>query len=164
MPASEALALSGADWAATLGDLIVPMVGHLAVAVNAQSGVLRGAERSLKLAVGLMTKTLLQNLTKLQCQPGFAKLWDRILQVRTAPPAPVGVPGFLVKMGFWWHGAADVCLLWDPMATAACAWPLGATLAGAMHVVLGTSIDTPFCMPVTTCHLLSAPLSQLCRS
>ncbi|CAL8465729.1 g5265 [Coccomyxa elongata] len=81
MPASEALGLLGADWAAVLGDLIVPMVGHLAVAVNAQSAALRGAERSLKLAVGLMTKTLLQNLTKLQCQPGFAKLWDRILQV-----------------------------------------------------------------------------------
>lgn len=28
-----------------------------------------------------MTKTLLQNLGRLQAQPGFAKLWDRMLQV-----------------------------------------------------------------------------------
>ncbi len=109
MPASEALALSGADWAAVLGDLIVPMVGHLAVAVNAQSAALHGAERSLKLAVGLMTKTLLQNLTKLPCQPGFAKLWDRILQVRAAPRTSAGAHGFIFRIGYCWYCAADVC-------------------------------------------------------
>ena len=49
--------------------------------MDAQSAALRGSERSLKLVVGLMTKTLLQNLGRLQAQPGFAKLWDRMLQV-----------------------------------------------------------------------------------
>lgn len=102
MPASEALALSGADWTAALGDLIVPMVGHLAVAVNSQSAALRDAERSLKLAVGLMTKTLLQNLTKLQCQPGFAKLWDRILQVRARCLEPQLMFRRQVRMCWWW--------------------------------------------------------------
>ncbi|EIE18029.1 Sec7-domain-containing protein, partial [Coccomyxa subellipsoidea C-169] len=80
LPASDALALSGADWAAALADIIIPLVGHLAMAVNAQSAALRGSERSLKLAVGLMTKILLQNLGRLQAQPAFAKLWDRMLQ------------------------------------------------------------------------------------
>ncbi|KAK9918480.1 hypothetical protein WJX75_004379 [Coccomyxa subellipsoidea] len=81
LPASDAVALSGADWAAALSDIIIPLVGHLAMAVNAQSAALRGAERSLKLAVALMTKTLLQNLGRLQAQSSFAKLWDRMLQV-----------------------------------------------------------------------------------
>lgn len=82
MPASEAVALSGAEWAAALGDTIIPLVGALAMAVNAGNAALHGADRSLKMGVALMTKALLQNLSILHQQPGFAKLWDRILQVR----------------------------------------------------------------------------------
>lgn len=36
LPASDVVALSGADWAAALSDIIIPLVGHLAMAVNAQ--------------------------------------------------------------------------------------------------------------------------------
>jgi len=82
MPASEALELSGAEWAAALGDTIIPLVGALAMAVNAGNAALRGADRSLKMGLALMTKALLQNLSTLHQQPGFAKLWDRMLQVR----------------------------------------------------------------------------------
>ena len=49
-------------------------------------GGLRGADRSLRLAVGLLVKTLLHNLGALRTQPAFPKLWDATLQVR-APPA-----------------------------------------------------------------------------
>jgi hypothetical protein len=79
--ASDALPLASQDWAAALGDDIIPMVAKLARAVSAQSATLRGADRTLRLAVGLMTKTLLQNLIRLRAQPSFPELWDRILQV-----------------------------------------------------------------------------------
>lgn len=55
------------------------------MAVKNKSSVLRGAERSLRLAVGLLTKTFLQNLERLQDQPQFPNLWNRILQVASRP-------------------------------------------------------------------------------
>ena len=58
-------------------------VGSLAMAVNSKSSFLRGSERSLRLAVGLLTKTFLQNLDRLQDRPQFPHLWNRILQVAT---------------------------------------------------------------------------------
>ena len=66
-------------------------VGSLAMAVNSKSSFLRGSERSLRLAVGLLTKTFLQNLQRLRDQPDFPHLWNRILQVciscmYSAPP------------------------------------------------------------------------------
>ena len=56
-------------------------VGSLAMAVNSKSSFLGGSERSLRLAVGLLTKTFLQNLQRLRDQPNFPHLWNRILQV-----------------------------------------------------------------------------------
>lgn len=53
------------------------------MAVNSKSSFLRGSERSLRLAVGLLTKTFLQNLDRLQDRPQFPHLWNRILQVAT---------------------------------------------------------------------------------
>ena len=53
------------------------------MAVNNKSSFLRGSERSLRLAVGLLTKTFLQNLERLQDRPQFPHLWNRILQVPT---------------------------------------------------------------------------------
>ena len=64
------------------GRLLV-QVGSLAMAVNSKSSFLRGSERSLRLAVGLLTKTFLQNLDRLQDRPQFPHLWNRILQVAT---------------------------------------------------------------------------------
>ena len=49
--------------------------------MNGAGGGLRGADRSLRLCVGLLTKTLLQNLGPLRDQPSFPKLWDATLQV-----------------------------------------------------------------------------------
>ena len=51
------------------------------MAVNSKSSFLRGSERSLRLAVGLLTKAFLQNLQRLRDQPDFPHLWNRILQV-----------------------------------------------------------------------------------
>ena len=61
--------------------LLSMQVGSLAMAVNSKSSFLRGSERSLRLAVGLLTKTFLQNLQRLQDQPDFPHLWNRVLQV-----------------------------------------------------------------------------------
>ena len=65
--------------------MIIPLTAHLAAAVSSGSAQLRGADRSLRLAVGLLTKTLLQNLGALRGQPAFPKLWDATLQVRRRP-------------------------------------------------------------------------------
>ena len=69
-------------------------VGSLAMAVNSKGSSLKGAERSLRLAVGLLTKTLLQNLGALQDHPEFPHLWNRILQVPHAS---------LVRWTSWLH-------------------------------------------------------------
>ena len=79
------------SWHPSAGWLLT-QVGSLAMAVNSKSSFLRGSERSLRLAVGLLTKTFLQNLDRLQDRPQFPHLWNRILQVATryapchAPP------------------------------------------------------------------------------
>lgn len=67
-------------------------VGSLAMAVNSKSSFLRGSERSLRLAVGLLTKTFLQNLGRLQDHPEFPHLWNRILQVSTLSMPRLALP------------------------------------------------------------------------
>jgi hypothetical protein len=79
--ASEAPFLGASDWASVLSQVIIPLASHLAAAVNGAAGGLRGADRSLRLCVGLLTKTLLQNLAPLRDQPAFPKLWGATLQV-----------------------------------------------------------------------------------
>ena len=78
---------------AGLEDQLLPMqVGSLAMAVNSKSAFLRGSERSLRLAVGLLTKAFLQNLQRLRDQPDFPHLWNRILQVRSSCMRRSGPP------------------------------------------------------------------------
>ena len=79
MPTDARLSLAGPG-----NELLCMQVGSLAMAVNSKSSFLRGSERSLRLAVGLLTKTFLQNLQRLRDQPDFPHLWNRILQVRVS--------------------------------------------------------------------------------
>ena len=71
---------------------LLMQVGSLAMAVNNKSSALRGSERSLRLAVGLLTKTFLQNLERLQDRPQFPHLWNRVLQVATRDASGIRIP------------------------------------------------------------------------
>lgn len=55
---------------------------------NGCSAMCAGADRTLRIAVNMVTKALLQYLMLLAPDPDFPELWSRILQVLTVSVVP----------------------------------------------------------------------------
>ena len=79
--ASDALELSPAIWLTALQDATLPMVAGLAQAVGTRGRSHGGADRSLRMAVVLLSKVILQYLRLLAPLPEFPGLWLNVLQV-----------------------------------------------------------------------------------
>ncbi|KAK9841755.1 hypothetical protein WJX81_000904 [Elliptochloris bilobata] len=76
---SEALGLGGERWGGALDAAVVPLVAQLAGALTARSRTDPGIERTLRAAVLLLCKALLQFLLPLAAEPAFPALWAATL-------------------------------------------------------------------------------------
>jgi hypothetical protein len=71
--------LEPAALVAALDARVLPLVAELSQAVAERAADLPHAERSLRLAVTLLAKALLQHLPRLHEGPAFLPLWEAIL-------------------------------------------------------------------------------------
>ncbi|DBA68573.1 TPA: hypothetical protein ACH3X2_013515 [Trebouxia sp. C0005] len=79
--ASEGLGVWGGLWIQVMGDLLLPLMADLARYVSTRYREFPGVDKSLRISVNMVTKTLLQYLMLLVPDPDFPELWARILQV-----------------------------------------------------------------------------------
>ncbi|KAL0041048.1 hypothetical protein WJX77_003321 [Trebouxia sp. C0004] len=79
--ASEGLGVWGGLWIQVMGDLLLPLMADLARYVSTRYREFPGVDKSLRISVNMVTKTLLQYLMLLAPDPDFPELWARILQV-----------------------------------------------------------------------------------
>jgi brefeldin A-resistance guanine nucleotide exchange factor 1 len=77
--AAEGMTLDAATLVAAFDARVLPVVAELSQAVSDRAADVPHAERSLRLAVTLLTKGFLQHLPRLHHVPAFLPLWQAIL-------------------------------------------------------------------------------------
>jgi hypothetical protein len=78
--ASEGLGLWGSLWVQTVTELLVPLVRELARLLASRPREYPGVDRTLRVAVNLLTKAVLQYLPVLSPEPDFPEAWLAVLQ------------------------------------------------------------------------------------
>lgn len=79
MMSSESLELPGAAWLRCFAEVLTPLTGELAGYVSSRAKSHPEADKSLRLAVTILTKTAMQYMPAMLPQPGFAEAWSRML-------------------------------------------------------------------------------------
>lgn len=79
MMSSESLELQGATWLRCFAEVLTPLTGELAGFVSSRAKSHPEADKSLRLAVTILTKTAMQYMPAMLLQPGFAEAWSRML-------------------------------------------------------------------------------------
>lgn len=79
MMSSESLELPGSAWLRCFAEVLTPLTGELAGFVSSRSKTHPEADKSLRLAVTVLTKTAMQYMPAMLPQAGFAEAWSRML-------------------------------------------------------------------------------------
>lgn len=79
MMSSESLELPGATWLRCFAEVLTPLTGELAGFVSSRAKSHPEADKSLRVAVTILTKTAMQYMPAMLPLPGFAEAWSRML-------------------------------------------------------------------------------------